>query len=1428
MKPIKLTISAFGPYAGKVELDFTRLCGRGLYLITGDTGAGKTTIFDAITFALYGKSSGDVREKEMFRSKYAREDIPTYVELMFDYGGKFYTVRRNPGYLRPKGRGTGYTMQKPDAVLTFSDGREPVTKMKEVTEAVTALIGLEYRQFVQIAMIAQGDFQKLLLAGTEERSNIFRQIFHTGSYQAIQEELRAAARSEESAYKELNRSVNQYMEGITCIGETSISKEIEQLKREKFDGRIGEGLTLLESLCREDKETLENLQKEMKKQEEELQKEDQLIGTIRKITEQKNALQKSRAQLEEQKPKLQESQEKFAQAKRRAEAGEMLARQIDELYRQMEIFDRLQKEETEKSGEETQLQKESKDCQKQKKEWEGLEKTLEKIQGELESLTGTEEAKKRLKEKKERIGQIYDRLREQKKSLQKEIELQNELQETVKKTGEMLENLKLEIQKCGIRIEDLKESDLAFSSVQIIEEALWEVRETLEQGKGKRTEIHEKIICEEKAIKELKTEEQLLEKERVRRMEEIQKLENVREKELKCRQDLQEAQRRLSTFSGLSERLKQSEKEAARFEKNRTNIQKRLKELERKNAKLANEQDELSDIDTRILRLEQKKRECIEQEKVLEELKENILHATKQKKKRQKMQAEYQKAWEEKERLRAAYSHMEQCFLDAQAGLLAKGLKEGTACPVCGSTHHPMPAEVSTSMPQKEVLDREKKRLEKAQADAERFSADAGHLAELEKEAEEAVAVQKKQIFPDEEPEEEHLQKAIQECKRQLKEEGEFIERTIKEAERKKERKEELKEEIQREKEKKEKCEAKYQQAEQDLATSKGEAAAIKMQWETEVSNMQLPDTVQKNPADIEAYLVRLVQTCKDRQIQEEAKKIRLDVLQKKEKEEEEKRKNIEKKLADEQQKKASFEGRMKSIEEQIHADMERALLTVAQAEEFLCCKGEDGRTVVDVEELLKDIQRLQERLQAQGRILLEQIEERKSLEEGKQKKERFQEEKTKEIHKIEKELEGIKGKRIEKEEGLFQTITTYDMGIQKKYPAAAFISSKELQQEADRIEEILKEKICEIEKAFQKNAEDLKRKIYLEDELFQRKKERKELESALKSMELSIARKEEKLRGRKEKIDDLLKQLQGKKKEEVQEAIETFTMQKKALEDGLRAAQEEYQECQKTAERLLAATETLEKQIAEAGEAGACSEKEASARKNQRQQKKQQLAAKREEILTAFQANFSILEKVREKQEKIAKTEETYRWMKSLADTANGTLNGKQKIEFETYVQTAYFDRIIRRANLRLLTMSSGQYELKRLQSGGNVNKQEKAGLELCVIDHYNATERSVKTLSGGESFQASLSLALGLSDEIQSNAGGIRLESMFVDEGFGSLDEEALRQAMKTLTGLTEGNRLVGIISHVAEFKEQIEKKIVVTKSRGRDGISSHAQIV
>ena len=163
--------------------------------------------------------------------------------------------------------------------------------------------------------------------------------------------------------------------------------------------------------------------------------------------------------------------------------------------------------------------------------------------------------------------------------------------------------------------------------------------------------------------------------------------------------------------------------------------------------------------------------------------------------------------------------------------------------------------------------------------------------------------------------------------------------------------------------------------------------------------------------------------------------------------------------------------------------------------------------------------------------------------------------------------------------------------------------------------------------------------------------------------------------------------------------------------------------------------------------------------------------------------------------------------WM----STANGELTGRAKITFERYAQGRFFRQIVARANQRLYQMTNGRFELAMQESAQN--NRGKTGLDLDVIDHYTGKRRSVKTLSGGEAFQASLSLALGLSEVVQRRSGGMQLDALFLDEGFGTLDEEALRQAIGTLQRLADGQKMVGIISHVAELKEAIGRKIIVT---------------
>ena len=264
-------------------------------------------------------------------------------------------------------------------------------------------------------------------------------------------------------------------------------------------------------------------------------------------------------------------------------------------------------------------------------------------------------------------------------------------------------------------------------------------------------------------------------------------------------------------------------------------------------------------------------------------------------------------------------------------------------------------------------------------------------------------------------------------------------------------------------------------------------------------------------------------------------------------------------------------------------------------------------------------------------------------------------------------------------------------------------------------------------------------------------------------------------------------------------------------LDASLQAAEDACTQAQTNLAGVDAAIQELNKLLENSEPVDAEAQKE---RRLALTEERTRLIGEQKTVHTRHTTNRTVQRNLLARSADLAKLNEKYTWLSALSNTANGNLAGKEKVALETYIQMTAFDRILRRANIRLLVMSGGQYELKRRTAAEN--NQSQSGLELDIIDHYNGSERSVKSLSGGESFKASLALALGLSDEIQSTAGGIRLDTMFVDEGFGSLDEESLQQAICALAGLTEGNRLVGIISHVAELKEKIDKQIVVTKDK------------
>ncbi|MCL2009552.1 MAG: SMC family ATPase [Synergistaceae bacterium] len=200
-------------------------------------------------------------------------------------------------------------------------------------------------------------------------------------------------------------------------------------------------------------------------------------------------------------------------------------------------------------------------------------------------------------------------------------------------------------------------------------------------------------------------------------------------------------------------------------------------------------------------------------------------------------------------------------------------------------------------------------------------------------------------------------------------------------------------------------------------------------------------------------------------------------------------------------------------------------------------------------------------------------------------------------------------------------------------------------------------------------------------------------------------------------------------------------------------------------------------------------------------------LSGKRDEINSRLSKTESALKELRRAASDFEKAEKTYAAVKQLADTANG------KLDFETYAQTAYFERILRAANLRLKLMSQNRYML--LRKTGSDDGRRRSGLELEVLDAYTGKARSANSLSGGESFMASLSLALGLSDIVQQSAGGVRLDAMFIDEGFGTLDADVLELAVRTLSEMAGTDRMIGVISHVAELRERIDKQVQIEKT-------------
>ena len=404
-------------------------------------------------------------------------------------------------------------------------------------------------------------------------------------------------------------------------------------------------------------------------------------------------------------------------------------------------------------------------------------------------------------------------------------------------------------------------------------------------------------------------------------------------------------------------------------------------------------------------------------------------------------------------------------------------------------------------------------------------------------------------------------------------------------------------------------------------------------------------------------------------------------------------------------------------------------------------------------------------------------------------------------VNKASEKAGGIKGSYGEKE----KNVALESRELLGEVPKEALDNTlKERLEELKKLWRIQDNRLKELKK--REERKNLIKKL-LPEKVLLLEKEKKQLAEYREQLKM----KEAETRGIKERLQELREKLPFSSKKKAEERIQELNNLAEHFYKSLEMARNSLNQCKEEIASVRSAKDEIQKTLE--GTKEICLQEEVKAaallEKSLKAVNEQEKA-----VHSRITVNRKALENIHKKSEELTILEKKYAWVKALSNTANGNISGKDKVMLETYIQMNYFDRIIHRANTRLMIMTDGQYDLVRSKEA--LTKQGQSGLDLNVIDHYSGSERSVKTLSGGESFKASLALALGLSDEIQSSCGGIKLETMFVDEGFGSLDEESVAQSLKALTSLADNSRLVGIISHVGELRQKIDKQIRVTKDK------------
>ncbi len=1051
MKPIKLTMQAFGPYVDKTVIDFGDLGDRDFFLIHGATGAGKTSILDAICYALYGDTSVEGRSGDMLRNQMAELDNPTYVELIFQLGKKQYKVRRNPNYDRKKSRGEGLTREKAAAELFYLDEEgveKPLaTKAQEVTAQISSLIGFRSDQFRQVVLIPQGEFRRLLMAGSDEREKIMEILFKTGIFRDIENTLKKQA--------------------------DEINKQNEALKAKSDAVLMDTGADSLEALVELEKAKTAEVNETSKKTSklkavyDEVQRKKSDLSAIEELFQQQEQAKNKLNQYEEKKPAAELAKKQLDTAKR--------INSLSDVKRQALSANKLFLE--------------------KKNALELAKADFEKAGREQERATILREKSLKLQPDRDNAKSQIERLRGF-ESLEKELRAAETNYEKTKKSAE-----KLEIQLSEKRLE----------------------HEALQQS-------FQKLSEEEKQLLDVPAEY-------ARKKAECDRL-------LRPKNRLSEVEKNISDIRG------------AAFS-------------------------------------------YVSQEKTVD---------------RWKMQV--QKAEKDRDRL-----HYLQ--ISGYAAHLAGELKDGEACPVCGSTEHPKLAISEEIIPTKEEI---------AEAEAE-----------------------------------------IEKCRGWM-----------------------------------------------ETAAKQWEAA--KGKWISSLSAMS-------------------------NALRELSKELR----------------------------EAGYTGKISAIDDLDPADAMTAVTSLkeglTEGKEWL--SGQIEITLEEAEELSKK----EERLSA-VKVEKEKISQR--AEELSNAIEML----TSSVDTVKNELGIAQGKLEEKKKNIPEKYREHD--VLKKEIFQAEKESERLEAEHRKAEEAYAEASRTYSSA-----------------LAAYKAQQDALKEALELSESSKALFEERML--KAGFLDI----------ESLESTEMSLPKAFKTEEGLKAVEKRIQDYHSGMEALSIRLSELQQNL----EGRERPDMETAQKEAESAEAAWRMEA---ESLASLKAQQELLrskiKKLQELENSFAELFERHRNLGFLAEIASGKNNSR--MTFQTYVLRALLRDVVDAANLRLIKMSRGQYQLQPANEVRDLRKQ--SGLDLVIYDDFTGTQRPMATLSGGESFLASLSLALGLADVVKSYSGGIRLDTIFIDEGFGTLDGETLDMAIKTLSDLRQNGRLVGIISHVEELKHQIPVRLEITK--GRHG--SHAR--